>query len=1173
MSSNSHKFQTTAVALNAFYSISNSNTYTVTKKKRIPGSNKQVSIELINNPLTDISPHQLAGVGDLDGLKSFIKTFDITLKERDDNEATLLHHAAASNQTDIMNYLIESGIELDATDKDGHTALHVAVYQGHIEATNLLLSNGIDDTILNKAMDAALHVAIRGKNTELLVAFLSHPNIDLLVAGCRRRTPLHVAAEHDNVEMCEVIHNCVINYEHLKKNTSFRLCAPDEDDLTPIHLAARKGSHRVLDMFMTKCKLHGYPVEVILGFIDEENSTPLHAAIDGGHIKVVEVLLKHGADPLVEKDGQVPPFLMACSQGKIEMVDLMLKYCSTGQDLILCHDVYGQTCLHRCAQAINSSHIISYLVEKGAKVNATDNKGQTPLMMSIIAGSLSGVNALLERGADVLIKDDSGRNALHHAVIRNRKKIVHNLIKLPSAAKLVMDVDRKETSPIHHALKLGFCSLVNPLIAVIQYKLKNIKDNNGNNYLHLAAQSGDWKALSKLLEISECLKLLNETNVYGGTPLHSAAYGGHTRCVELLLAHGAMIHKCYAGSTPFMVACSRGHAEVAHILYDAHPFQLAWTNDEGQTSLHIAVNSGNPQVITLLLDIGTPIIHDFLQESFLDLIIQKNDMKCAAAVIEHDRYQECLDLVSPLHPHPMVSFIIQMPEIARKVLERLHTKADVACTNLEYWEKFDFKYLRLRDPLPHTAKNQEEEKNAKLEADEKVMLGNPIIQYKRKSQKQKQSVKSRRYHCPKLSHLETLQTMVRYNRSGLLTHPVCSSYLKSKWRNYGRMIHITLSTFSFLQALFALIFTTLVPQPTVVQASSSLRNSSIICEQVMNDTIQCLEFSHGANICRFIALTITFLNFVIWLVIVIQIRQDALNVIANSYILIDILSIIFTIYYLLPTKGLNDANWEAGAVGCFFAWFSVVLKIQLFDLFGVYITMFLSITRRVFQVLMVCFLFIIAFALSLYILVGNLKQYSSIGYSLFINFGHLLGELDYETFVREDVDGNLQFDWLTFIFVTGLAILMGIVIMNLLIGLAVGDIDEIRSNAIAEKKSIEVAYVSVVDVLIPSKILWHLDKSFHIIYPNHPVYALRRMSRFTWRALKGENPNLSDPDESSLSNASLEQKSKEILQIKEKVEELSLTQERVLEALAQLKEMQENMMKIVTSNAQYNVDN
>lgn len=1163
--SKSHLFRTTVTTLTTFYPATSPDSqfaYLPKKRKKLRGTNKNVSLELFRNPSTDFkTPQQLAASGELENLKSFLETFGITIKERDDNQATLLHHATTSNQVEVMAYLIDSGIELDATDKDGHTALHIAVLQGHIDATNLLLESGINDTILNKNSDAALHIVARNNDTNLLAAFLEHPNVDIIVAGYRKRTPLHVIAENDNVEAANMLHNSIMVKEHFKKNVGFRLCAADEDELTPIHLAARKGSYKVLDLIMENCKAHGYPPEVVLGFIDEENSTPLHAAIDGGFTEVVEVLLKHGADPVVKKDSQVPPFLLACSQGKFKMIEIMLK--SNTGEVVFCDDVYGQTCLHHCARAINASQIIPYLVQKGALVNSLDNKGQTPMMASTIAGGTIGVKSLLELGADVLVKDIEGNNVMHHAVTRNRKKIVNILLELPQASTLVVDADKKGNSPIHRALMLGYSSLVTPMIAIISYRLKNIKDSGGNNYLHLAANGGNCTALTILLETPECLKLLNETNNLGATPLHSAAYFGHLRCTEILLSYGAMTHKCFHGYTPFLCACFRGHTEVARTLFEAHPFLLKWSDDKGSNALHVAVRSGNPQMFTLLLDIGVPVIHNFKMKSFFDMLIEKNNVKCAAAVIEHNRYQECLDLVSPNSPHPMIDLVVHMPDIARKVLDRSHTKSEQASASQDYWESYNFKYLRLTnfpehiDPMPVKEKADEycecEETNVKdANADEKTME-NHIIKYKG-SVSHGAAAYTAKGSDSKLDRMKALQTMVKYDRTALLTHPVSSAYLKTKWSVYGRQVHIVLSSFAFFQVLFLFLFTSLIPSPSMVQATNDN------CGNETNGTVPCLEFGGGANACRFIALAFTFANFLVLLSIVIQLRHKSLQLLRNDHVLIDFLSVLFTVYYLLPTRGLNNAHWEAGAVAVFFAWFSLVLRIQLFDLFGVYVTMFVAITRRVFQVLLICFLFVMSFGISFYILTGNLKRYSTIGYAIFVTFGHMLGEIDYQEFVMEDAEGDLNFHWLTFMFVATLAILMAIVIMNLLVGLAVGDIDLIRSNAIAEKKAIEVHFLSKIDTILPSKVIRYLDRPFLIKYPNRKISQLRMLWRIFWKWLKGGETSLGDDD--SLTDATgVEHKGSELARLKDKVEDLYHSQIFIQQTLTQMKETQENMLK------------
>ena len=1163
------RLKAAVIATTAFYPVTSSDEVSsaaVGKRKRKNRTSKQVSLEMIKNISGDdfTTPQQLAASGNLEDLKALIEVYKVTMKERCENYATLLHHAASNNQVAVMQYLIESGIDLNAIDKNGNTALHVATIQGHVDALHVLLKNRANDTILNTDQDAALHIAMRNNDVQVIATILEYP-IEIVIFGHRKRTPLHVIAEHDNIEAAEVFHNSILARDTFRNKGGFRLCAADEDELTPIHLAARLGSHRVLDFMMCKCKSHGYTTEAVLGFLDEENSTPLHAAIDGGHTKVVEVLLKHGAQPNTIKEGQLPPFLLASSQGKLEMMQLMVKYSNV--EIIFFRDQFGQTALHRCTQAINSHLIIAYLVQNGAQIDVVDDKGQTPLVSAIISGALCAVSQLVKNGANPLIKDNQGYNALHHAVSRNRKAIMKKLLELPCAQQLVTDGDKKGDSPIHHALSQGKSAMVVPMIATIQTNLKNIKNSSGNNYLHLAAASGDWKALSTLLDIPECHKLLNETNNYGGTPLHLAAGQGHVRAVEILLSQGAMIHRCYVGHTPFLFACSTGHVEAARLTFEAHPFQLAWTDDKGNTALHLAARSGNAQMVTLALDINTPVTHNYNQESFFDIIIEKQDTKCALAVVKHSRWQECLDLVSPFHSHPMISLITSMPDVAKMVLDRSQKTSEHTKEHTKYWMKFNFKYLQLQQPSEFIrgydedtdGKHQEE-----LGESTTIHPANTIM-YKGSLRKE---VPKGVGKPKKLSHLEALRTMVKYNRVSLLIHPVTEHFLKAKWRRYGRWIHLVGTSLVVFQIIFMCIFTFLAPIPSSQVMDDTLCNNSSVSSGSgeMNST---MEFSVAANVFRFITLAFVGVNLLYWLLVVLKLRLDALNFVQNTFVFVDGLSVIFTAIYLIPWPNcrgkLNNAVWEAGAVASFFTLFSLVLRLQLFDLFGVYVTMFLAISRRAFQVLLVCFWFIFAFSLSFYILTGNLKPFSNFGYSLFINFAHLLGEINYESFVEAAVADNLQFSTLTFLFVVTVAIVMGIIIMNLLIGLAVGDIENIRLNAIAEKRAIEIGVFIRLDCSIPKKFLARLVPPYYMKYPNKNVSKMRLIWRYFWRSVKGEDPSHEGHEDTNTITGN-ERESAEIAAIKDKLEELVLSHEKMREMIVAMHAMQELLVKKVQAH-------
>ena len=181
---------------------------------------------------------------------------------------------------------------------------------------------------------------------------------------------------------------------------------------------------------------------------------------------------------------------------------------------------------------------------------------------------------------------------LHVAVYHNRKPIIHELLAMSNSCELINDINSNGYSPIYIGLKHGLgdimMNLVSPLLAHCNSHSLFLKDSHGNNYVHLTTASSNSKILLEFLEFSNCHKLLNDTNVNGVMPLHSAASKGQTHCIKLLLNRGAMVHKCYKGITPLMVTCSSGHIDCAKLLYKAHPFQINWQDNNGNTALHYA---------------------------------------------------------------------------------------------------------------------------------------------------------------------------------------------------------------------------------------------------------------------------------------------------------------------------------------------------------------------------------------------------------------------------------------------------------------------------------------------------------------------------------------------------------------------------------------------------------
>lgn len=65
--------------------------------------------------------------------------------------------------------------------------------------------------------------------------------------------------------------------------------------------------------------------------------------------------------------------------------------------------------------------IVQALQSAGASVNATDERGRTPLMLASEVANIGLVFALLDHGADAWTKDAEGMDAREHALARNDK--------------------------------------------------------------------------------------------------------------------------------------------------------------------------------------------------------------------------------------------------------------------------------------------------------------------------------------------------------------------------------------------------------------------------------------------------------------------------------------------------------------------------------------------------------------------------------------------------------------------------------------------------------------------------------------------------------------------------------------------------------------------------------
>ncbi len=167
------------------------------------------------------------------------------IETRDIFGITPLNYAATEKgNKEVVELLLEKGVDIEARDVQKRTALHIAVKNGDFEITELLLEKGAD-------IEA----------TELF-----------------GRTPLHFAAEEGQKELTELL---------LEKGADTE--ARNSRGNTPLHIASREGHKEIAEMLLEKGANN-------IEAKDKEGRTPHQIALENGHDELAEFLLAKGAN-------------------------------------------------------------------------------------------------------------------------------------------------------------------------------------------------------------------------------------------------------------------------------------------------------------------------------------------------------------------------------------------------------------------------------------------------------------------------------------------------------------------------------------------------------------------------------------------------------------------------------------------------------------------------------------------------------------------------------------------------------------------------------------------------------------------------------------------------------------------------------------------------------------
>lgn len=275
------------------------------------------------------------------------------------------------------------------------TPLLFSTRQGNLELTRLLVEAGADieaadangitpliNAILNHSV---VNVNRSGQSDHLKIAqYLVDAGANVNVQDWYGQTPLWAAVD-------------IRNLEFTVTETSNRVDREGAYALIGALLAAgAEPNPRIKEFPPERRFIAGTGFN---GWVDMTGQTPFLRAAIAGDMRVLRLLLDHGADPNISTTGGTTPLMAAAGvswafaetfdEGADALLETVKLTHALGNDINAVNSM-GLRAIHGAANR-GSNDIITYLVENGALLDVADNEGRTPVAWA--EGELTGARA------------------------------------------------------------------------------------------------------------------------------------------------------------------------------------------------------------------------------------------------------------------------------------------------------------------------------------------------------------------------------------------------------------------------------------------------------------------------------------------------------------------------------------------------------------------------------------------------------------------------------------------------------------------------------------------------------------------------------------------------------------------------------------------------------------
>ncbi|XP_023318093.1 serine/threonine-protein phosphatase 6 regulatory ankyrin repeat subunit A-like [Trichogramma pretiosum] len=354
--------------------------------------------------------------------------------------------------------------------------------------------------------------------------------------------------------------------------------------------------------------------------MNHDGLSPLDCAVAYRNKKLMELLLRHGANPnSCNKDGSAPLHVICRLCCRFDLGELLAKFFAINDELgntvqVNAHSKYGETPLNLLLAMPIGSESINIAYNNKLQGTGYNNRVDTSLLLVLQNLKKNAVELLLRRGADPNVADKAlGFTPLH---VVSTDDLAEMLFEICDEKHQIVEVDARDNegwTPLHGAIFDGNINLVEILLR--RGARPNIVDKRGSTPLHYSCKRDvdDENMANMLFQICDEKHQMVQVDAQdneGRTPLHEAIDKGNIKLVEILLRRGARPNLADNKKlTPLHAICKRKNGDDGLLkrFFEINDElnQLvevnADENEEGSTPLHLALSHGCKKLNELLL--------------------------------------------------------------------------------------------------------------------------------------------------------------------------------------------------------------------------------------------------------------------------------------------------------------------------------------------------------------------------------------------------------------------------------------------------------------------------------------------------------------------------------------------------------------------------------------------